>query len=151
MLIALLAMSRFVHRWNQTGQKHVGEPDVAKSFLMAHKTVLWTLILATYFAIAQRMTWDDNPQTSRQASRLAAVLSCFAAFVFKAATANADAPAILIDLRQSDLQLIRGPSLVFLARIVYLAIGLLAIVTTMKGLQRRAAINELGTSSDPNF
>ncbi|KAG7132603.1 GPI ethanolamine phosphate transferase 2 like protein [Verticillium longisporum] len=45
--LALLS-TRLVRAWNQTGQKHAGEPDIVKTFLMASPLTLWALVGATY-------------------------------------------------------------------------------------------------------
>ena len=46
--VSLWACHRFAMRWNQTGQKHTGEPDVVHGFFPRHHFFMWVLVLATY-------------------------------------------------------------------------------------------------------
>ncbi|KAI9040880.1 mannose-ethanolamine phosphotransferase LAS21 [Aspergillus affinis] len=47
-VLGLATSLRILRRWNQTGQKFAGEPDVARGFLPSHPHVLWALVILTY-------------------------------------------------------------------------------------------------------
>ncbi|KAK3715368.1 major facilitator super transporter protein [Vermiconidia calcicola] len=50
--VVLLCVHRLAIRWNQTGQKHAGEPDIVHAFFPEHHILLWVLIMLTYLTNA---------------------------------------------------------------------------------------------------
>ncbi|KAF3207428.1 major facilitator super transporter protein [Orbilia oligospora] len=44
----LLVLLRLTRRWNQTGQKHAGAPDITNTFLTNNPTILWALVFFSY-------------------------------------------------------------------------------------------------------
>src|SRR5579862_6240245 len=91
---SLIAL-RVARRWNQTGQKFAGEPDIAKSFLPLHSLILWGAVLTTYFDILQRLSRRGFRHAPIQISSIVAITLCLAAFSFKVSFTNADAPELV--------------------------------------------------------
>lgn len=90
----LLAV-RVIRAWNQTGQKHAGEPDIARGFLPFHNHILWSLVCLVYVVVAGKMLPKDRPGVGRLASVLFAMLICTTALAFKIAFTMADEPELL--------------------------------------------------------
>jgi len=125
----LLGILRVVRSWNQTGQKHAGEPDIAKGLLPAHNFLLWTLVLMTYIDIAQRMAFRILPGASRSIAISCSLALSLAAIGFKTSFTKADAPELLLGLQVVVLRPMDESSLVAQARAVFIGIALLACVT----------------------
>ena len=129
--ITVLALLRTIRRWNQTGQKHAGEPDIARTTLPAHTQVLWLLALATYFNITQRLAWKVLPGTSRHVAAASSVALGVAALGFKIAFTKAEAPELLADLHTDFLRPVHESSLVLQSRVVFVGIGTLVSLTIL--------------------
>ncbi|GKT43818.1 GPI ethanolamine phosphate transferase 2 [Colletotrichum spaethianum] len=91
-LLLALTATRLIRGWNQTGQKHAGEPDIVKTFIAANPPLLWTLVSLTYlFLFAQILRkLRGLPRALTVTTSAALVLSAFA---FKLAFTNEDAPS----------------------------------------------------------
>ena len=124
--MALLTTTRIVRRWNQTGQKHAGSPDIARTFLVAHSFILWILVMALYFDLARRMSLRGLPRAPRQVSTIFAISVCLAALSFKVKYTHADAPELSPGFEQMFMfmKVVEEASLVDQARTVFLSIGL---------------------------
>ncbi|KAK4992949.1 major facilitator superfamily transporter protein [Elasticomyces elasticus] len=135
----LLALHRLAIRWNQTGQKHAGEPDVAHTFFLTHHIVLWILIIATYSHLSLRLARHTFAGILPiNISAIAAVTLGVSAFVFKLNFTQADAPELVQGLARQ----IRGWSapfdLVLQARIVFVGLGIAAtLVAVVSGAVNR--------------
>ncbi|KAK5004565.1 hypothetical protein LTR28_008727 [Elasticomyces elasticus] len=132
----LLALHRLAIRWNQTGQKHAGEPDVAHTFFLTHHIVLWILIIATYSHLSLRLARHTFAGILPiNISAIAAATLGVSAFVFKLNFTQADAPELVQGLARQ----IRGWSapfdLVLQARIVFVGLG---IAATLVAVNRKA-------------
>lgn len=128
-MAALFGVSR---RWNQTGQKYAGDPDISSRILPVHTWLLWLLVIAAYILITLRIS---QRATSRNLSRRISLLSvtvCFAAFTFKIAFTAADAPELLrgVEILRPIMVLTSRVSLVAQARVVFLGIAQLLAYTT---------------------
>lgn len=126
---ALLGILRVVRSWNQTGQKHAGEPDIAKGLLPTHNLVLWTLVLMTYVDVTQRMAFRILPGAPRRIAVSCSIALCLAAVGFKVSLTKADAPELLLGLQAFVLRPMDESSLVAQARAVFIGIALLACLT----------------------
>ena len=127
-LASILAL-RIIRAWNQTGQKHAGKPDIARHFLPAHTPLLWILVFATYVDIIQRISRNGMTWASRRFATAVSIVLGFAAFGFKIAFTDADAPELLVGGLQDVLMPMRDTSLVAQARAVFLCIGFIVIMT----------------------
>ena len=129
-VIPLFAILRVIRTWNQTGQKHAGEPDIAKTLLPAHNFVLWALVVATYLDLVQRLSRRAVPWASRQLSSAAAFALGIASLGFKIAFTQADAPELLEGLQSLVLVPTEEASLVAQARAVFFSIFVLLLLTS---------------------
>jgi ethanolamine phosphate transferase 2 subunit G len=129
-LILLVAM-RISRRWNQTGQKHAGAPDIARTFFSSHRLTLWTLVAFTYLWNIQSLATRGFSRFPQLAAGAIATSLATASITFKLAFTNADSPELLVgpakSMAASDSEL--GLSLITRARIVFMAIGLSLVYT----------------------
>ena len=129
--LGLLVAVRVTRRWNQTGQKWAGEPDIARTFFSGHKTTLWALVGATYLWNLQSLGSRAFPRLPQFVGVAIATTLSTAAITFKLAFTSEDSPELMagpakaLALAHKDL----GVSLVSLARIVF--IGLAAALAYM--------------------
>ena len=123
----LLTILRIIRRWNQTGQKYSGDPDIAKNFLPTHNLILWSLVVATYLDLAQRLARRALMRMSRLASTILATALCLASFSFKVSYTKVDAPELLSGLEGMIIAPVENVSLVTQAWTVFLIIGLVAV------------------------
>lgn len=125
--IVALAALRICRRWNQTGQKFAGEPDIARTFLTENTMLLWILVTATYALTAIMLARDGFPSLHRfQASAFALALFLLA-MNFKIAFTIEDAPELMKGVDPLSLSMLSKYSghldLTSSARIVFVAIG----------------------------
>lgn len=125
----IMGILRILRSWNQTGQKHAGEPDIAKDILPTHNFILWTLVLVTYMDVTQRMALRIMPGASRLIAVSCSITLCLAALAFKIAFTKADAPELLFGLQTFILRSMEEASLVAQARAVFIGIIFLACLT----------------------
>ena len=127
--VSLLALLRIIRVWNQTGQKHAGEPDIAGTILPAHNLSLWLLVLVTYLDVIQRLSRRAVPWASRQFATAASLALGIAALGFKIAFTKADAPELLEGIEYIVLRPMEKASLVAQARAVFTSIAIMAVLT----------------------
>lgn len=129
--VLILAIHRLAIRWNQTGQKHAGEPDVVHAFFPDHHVLMWMLILATYgyvtFLITRR-TFRDL--LSPEIAAAAALVLVLPAVVFKLNFTQADAPELVQGLALQIRRWTESHTLVLQAQ-VFFALLALATVTVV--------------------
>ncbi|KAJ6264722.1 GPI ethanolamine phosphate transferase [Drechslerella dactyloides] len=129
--IIILALLRLTRRWNQTGQKHAGADDIAKTFLPEHPTLLWVLVFLAYTDMFWRLR---RSLTARQSPAALATLLSFppvvCSMLFKLSMAALDTkeliPSFLVDSAESfaTLSVVTQAQLVFL----FLLIDILYLV-----------------------
>ncbi|PMD43264.1 GPI ethanolamine phosphate transferas-like protein 2 [Hyaloscypha variabilis F] len=129
-LIVLVSM-RLARRWNQTGQKFAGEPDIARTFFSSHRLTLWTLVALTYLWNIQSLTTKGFSRFPQLAAGAIATTLATASITFKLAFTNEDSPELLAgpakSMAATDSEL--GLSLITRARIAFMAIGLSLLYT----------------------
>ncbi|KAH0538725.1 hypothetical protein FGG08_004677 [Glutinoglossum americanum] len=118
-----LVVLRVIRRWNQTGQKFAGAPDITKSFFPSHRLILWGVVLTTYFDVVRRISRRGFRYASIELSSIIAITLCLAAFIFKVSFTNADAPELLEGFSQTLLKGLESIPLVMQVRAVFLGIG----------------------------
>ncbi|KAI9842523.1 MAG: major facilitator super transporter protein [Thelocarpon superellum] len=123
----ILVGLRLTRRWNQTGQKLAGEPDIAGTFLATNPSIMWTLVIATYLDLLQRVARRGYPNSSPQVAWSISTTLCLAAFSFKAAFTSADAPELLRGLPRPFLENLQNAPLVVQSRTVFLSLALALI------------------------
>ena len=135
--VVCLGFHRLCISWNQTGQKHAGEPDIARHWFPEHHVVMWALVMATYLRLGERLVGALKGFFVTEVAVVATALTIVPAFVFKLNFTQADAP----ELVREFAPLIRAWSepfdLVSQARIVFTALGILAVTVIAQGLGLR--------------
>ena len=143
----ILAVNRVAVRWNQTGQKHAGEPDIVHTFFPEHFVFMWLLILITYgyecFMLARRTFIDLFPP---EIAVVAAVALVAPAIVFKLNFTQADAPELVQGLAYKIREWSEPFSLVLQAQysLSLLTVGLVAVVVMAIGLARGTVLAQPG-------
>lgn len=128
--IALCVGYGISRKWNQTGQKYAGDPDLVTEELSKRPWLLWTLILVTYAVLSRKLSSKAAGWGARQMAVLPVLVS-ISAFLFKLAFTSADAPELLQGIRIFDsiLSFTASYPLVSLARLVFLGLGHLTITS----------------------
>ncbi|TVY57177.1 GPI ethanolamine phosphate transferase, partial [Lachnellula suecica] len=93
--IFILLVMRIARRWNQTGQKFAGEPDIARSFFFEHRLFLWTLVTLTYLWNLQSLATKGFQRFNQTVSMAIATSLATAAVTFKLAFTNEDSPELM--------------------------------------------------------
>ena len=134
---SLLVLLRVVRAWNQTGQKHAGEPDIATTILPKHNMLLWFVILVTYFNMILRLSRMAVPWAPRHLATAASLFSGITALGFKVAFTKADVPELFEGFGYLSVALTEDVSLVAQARAVFTSIAALAILTSFSASCRK--------------
>jgi ethanolaminephosphotransferase len=137
---ALFLIVRIIRSWNQTGQKHAGEPDIARNIFPAHNFLLWLLVLATYLNVGRRLLFSKQALIPRRIQSAISFTVCMAALRFKASFTSADAPELLTGLPRLFLILLDESSLVYQARAVFLGIGTILLVSVAAHVYQRLSL-----------
>ncbi|OMP89198.1 GPI ethanolamine phosphate transferase 2 [Diplodia seriata] len=124
----LLLCHRITRRWNQTGQKYAGAPDIVHSVIMTHPVVLWSLVSITYIHITMRIKTHLTrrfPRTSqgRQLQTFAVgntFLLCAVAFLFKLSFTARDAPELVRGASPGAMAFLESLNLVKLVRCIFI-------------------------------
>ena len=93
-VVVAIVLLRTVRRYNQTGQKFAGAPDIAHSFLSKHTTLVWALVLSTYLWNCLSLN-SGFPHAPKQFSKAGSQALLLLAFTFKLAFTHEDAPEML--------------------------------------------------------
>ncbi|KAK5121940.1 hypothetical protein LTR85_004512 [Meristemomyces frigidus] len=141
----ILAVHRIAIRWNQTGQKHAGEPDIAHTVFPGFFVFMWALILVTYgyecYTIARRTFADLMPPEIAVASAVTLVVP---AIVFKLNFTQADAPELVQGLAYKIREWTASFSLVHQAQFTFALLAVATVVVTLLsvGLTRDTDLRE---------
>ena len=111
-------------RWNQTGQKYAGSPDLLSEVFFTNTWLLWVLVIGTYAAVSRNLRSRTRSWRPSTPLSLFPVGVCIAAFTFKVAFTAADAPELLqgFPLLTPMLDLTSHFGLVSLARVTFCGI-----------------------------
>ncbi|KAK5723061.1 major facilitator superfamily transporter protein [Elasticomyces elasticus] len=141
----VLAVHRLAVRWNQTGQKHAGAPDIVHAFFSEHHLLMWVLILATYarnwYVLVRRTFLALVPTEFAVAAGVALAIP---AIIFKLNFTQADAPELVQGLAVLLRQWTEPLGLVLQGQLTFSLIGVAAIATAVLsvGLARETAIGK---------
>ncbi|TDZ27167.1 GPI ethanolamine phosphate transferase 2 [Colletotrichum spinosum] len=127
--IVALAANRIIRGWNQTGQKHAGEPDIVKAFIITNPPLLWSLVSATYIYLFAQITRRLSG-LHLAASSIVSGFLVLAAFTFKIAFTVEDAPELVTGTPAAINGLLKDISLVARARVVFFGLSAIAIFCT---------------------
>ena len=139
--VAFLASLRIVRGWNQTGQKHAGGADIAKTVLPTYNVVLWSLVGLTYFDVLQRLARITESWASRRLSLAMTFALGMVALRFKIDFTKADAPELLYRLDFLLWPYLEETSLVAQARTVFASIVTLTALSFLPKLRQDWAQN----------
>lgn len=130
---------RLMRRWNQTGQKFSAEPDIARNFLPSHPTLLWALVLLTYFDSCRRMISAFSGSRFAVIKRSISLIVTCLALTFKMSFTAADSPALLDHPLMSKFvdTVASRISLIMQARLVFFGIALVILCTVSERTRRR--------------
>ena len=127
--ITHLLLLRVIRAWNQTGQKHAGEPDISRTVLPAHAQLLWCLVATTYIDVASSLSQSLLSWVPKGVSVTLTLALCLASLGFKISFTLADAPELLAGFPQVLCWPTRDIPLPTQARAVFLLIGMLVSLT----------------------
>lgn len=112
---------RLTRRWNQTGQKLAGEPDIAKTFFHNHPNIMWIAVIATYLCSVTTMSRRQyGRRSSVDLPSIMPLILGLVAFTFKVAYTAAEAPELLRGFPPVLLIQVAKVSLLAQARMVFL-------------------------------
>ncbi|KKA20220.1 Transferase (Gpi7) [Rasamsonia emersonii CBS 393.64] len=143
--LTLAIINRIIRRWNQTGQKFAGEPDIAQGFLPSQQKLLWTLILLAYLDICRNMIrlspFHDFCRMVMWSS-LSVIVSSLA-FAFKLAFTAADSPELLEPWMLDIVERTWGAlSLVIQARVVFLGTFFLVVISLYTNITTTGVVSK---------
>ena len=136
----LLFTHRAAVRWNQTGQKHAGEPDIAHTIFPQQHIVMWVLILIAYSVngfLLHLRTFADILMT--ELAVFLEVSLTFLATVFKLNFTQADAPEIVQGLAARIREYSEPFSLVEQARVVFGLLAVAAVIVIVLSIDQHRA------------
>jgi ethanolaminephosphotransferase len=133
--LAALFAHRVLQRWNQTGQKHAGAPDIVTTHLLHHPTTLWALFGLAYLALAARLAARLNANPVLGAA--GALLAVAPAAAFKVAFTAADSPELFFWLQGPTVERLAALPLVPAARAVFASLALLSALVLAAERTRR--------------
>lgn len=145
-----LGLLRILRRWNQTGQKLAGEPDIARTFLAEHNEILWVLVTLTYLWNTVSLSRTGFPRLGRSAATAFAGVLFAASISFKLSFTHEDAPEQLGVLANTALSLTPSGDLITRASVVFLLIGVAAAYTVGSELFQRPQPGFRNRKSKPN-
>ena len=124
-ILVVTLLFGITRRWNQTGQKYAGEPDLLGQILRPNPLLLWILITATYAMYSRNLSrravnWMQSKQMG-----LLPVFVCMSAFIFKVAFTAAAAPELVTDIiiLRPLITFTRRYPLTSLARVCFLGLA----------------------------
>jgi ethanolamine phosphate transferase 2 subunit G len=93
-LLLVTVLFGIVRRWNQTGQKYAGDPDLLTQAITPNPFFLWTLIIITYSVFSRNLSQRATKWMGSKQMGILPVLVVISAFLFKVAFTAADAPEL---------------------------------------------------------
>ena len=133
----LLVLLRVIRVWNQTGQKHNGEPDIARTVLPAHNMIMWLVVLVTYLDVIRRLSRRAMPWAFRHFATATSLALGIAAIAFKVAFTRADTPELLQGLEYLVWAPTEEASLVTQARAVFISITVMMVLTSFPAVYQK--------------
>ena len=121
----ILALHRIIQRWNQTGQKFAGAPDIVQDILRPNPIWLWVLVVATYLVLLYRLGSHiiHDLNTGAALGTACSLALVVPALLFKLGFTANDAPELLSWLGEGNVQALEQVPLVGSARVVFLTLA----------------------------
>ncbi|WPH00836.1 Hypothetical protein R9X50_00366600 [Acrodontium crateriforme] len=133
--VLILAIHRISVRWNQTGQKFSGEPDIVHTFFPNNTKVMWSLILTTYVYICfQLMRKTLANIVTLEMTAVVAVILVTPSIVFKLNFTQADAPELVQGLALQIREWTEPYDLVTQAQLAFTLLGLITLAVVLLSL-----------------
>lgn len=130
-VIPIMLLHRLSTRWNQTGQKHAGEPDIVHTFFPDYHIVMWLAVLATYatngYQVARISLGGLLPP---EWAALVAAAVVLPTVVFKLNFTQADAPELVQGLAEGIRAWSAPFDLVSQARVAFALLGLVLLLVS---------------------
>jgi ethanolaminephosphotransferase len=119
--LAILHCHRIIQRWNQTGQKYAGAPDIVTQKLNPQPILLWALVALTYLAVYLRLAYTFSNYFNMYyiIGLVSATTLIVPALVFKVAFTSADAPELFYFLQGEEVEWLQQLPLVTIARGIF--------------------------------
>ncbi|KAI5803258.1 alkaline-phosphatase-like protein [Geopyxis carbonaria] len=118
--LLILFILRVARRWNQTGQKYAGAPDIAKTYFPRHTTLLWILIIVTYLENFLRMYKRGFRRLEKGPIPMVfAFTATLAGLIFKISFAAQDSPELIPEWLDPILNSMQGVHLINQAQAVF--------------------------------
>jgi len=139
----LLAAHRVTTRWNQTGQKHAGAPDIAHHYFPAHHIIMWILVLATYLHLGFRLALRAfSGLASYELSMMTALSLTIPSLIFKLNFTQADAPELVQGLAKEFRAFTAQWDLVSQARATFAGLAVAAVALFLLSWLRERWLSE---------
>ncbi|KIW09490.1 uncharacterized protein PV09_00368 [Verruconis gallopava] len=124
-LLIILAFHRVAQRWNQTGQKFAGAPDIAQNILRPNAAILWLLVTMTYLMLLYRIGNHivHDLKTGPALGTACSLAQVVPAYLFKLGFTANDAPELLSWLGDDNVRLLEQIPLVGSARLIFLTLA----------------------------
>lgn len=148
-VIGVLLTTRIARRWNQTGQKFAGEPDIARTFFVHNKAVLWISVVCTYMWNLLSLAKRGFPTTSQHIARGFATALTIASATFKLAFTSQDSPELMAGASGPLVATDLGLPLVIRARMVFFALALVLGYTLITGYGIKKYQNRMYLPREP--
>ena len=123
--LIILAFHRVIRRWNQTGQKFAGAPDIVQDILRPSPVWLWVLVITAYSVLLYRLGNHivHDLKTGAALGTACSLALVIPALLFKLGFTANDAPELLSWLGENNVQKLERIPLVGSARVVFLTLA----------------------------
>ena len=145
----LLLLSRLLRRWNQSGQKYAGAPDIARSFLPLNPLAMLSLIVMTFGQIYRNLMTSAYKSAGLSMARVRLLAGTLVALVFsfKAVFSLNEAPEIWGSWAPPLLKISQqGPDLIDLAHLAFTGTGISLVASLFLQVKQ----NSKETSNNAN-
>lgn len=119
-----LVLLRIAIRWNQTGNKFIGEPDIAKTYLLKNSTMLWLLVTISYLWNLSSLLYEIRHLKSPTFEIMIIAMST-AALSLKVSLTNEDSPEIIGNWLRFIVNFNFGIPIVIRVRLLFLILSVI--------------------------
>ncbi|KAL8914117.1 MAG: hypothetical protein Q9171_001233 [Xanthocarpia ochracea] len=140
---------RVLRVWNQTGQKHASQPDIARGIFPAHNHLLWSLVCASYLAVLVKMSVPIQSRMLRKIFFVIASVVCVMGLAFKISFTLADSPELLRGIEVSRAFPRDGTNLVMLVRAVFWGLVIYTVGIILSGQGRWSSLKPVEKGFTP--
>ena len=138
---------RVLRAWNQTGQKHASQSDIARGIFPTHNHLLWSLVCASYLAVLVKMSIPNQSRMWRTILFVMASVVCLMGLAFKISFTLADSPELLRGIEVSCALPWNATNLVMLARAVFWGLVIYTVGVILSGQGRWSSLKPVEKGS----